>query len=227
MINGEKKKLYPGDLVMIRPDDEHTFTSADSGIILMNLAFSMEEVKFLRSRYFPGSESFFWTTNHLPYLAKLELRIIQRITQRAESSNSFRTTQLYLDSLLLFIFRMVLPEDRMGKKLEMPEWLVNAFHNFNSPIHFEAGVNGFAKLCEKHVDYVSRMVKKYFNKTLSELIRDKRLTFASRQLIITNTPIKLIAKECGYENLGHFYKVFKQVYGQTPSNYRRTNQTVS
>jgi mannose-6-phosphate isomerase-like protein (cupin superfamily) len=31
LVNGREIKLEPGDLVMIRPDDEHTFTSSKKG----------------------------------------------------------------------------------------------------------------------------------------------------------------------------------------------------
>ena len=39
LINGQRVRLQEGDLVMIRPDDEHTFTSNKIGLTLMNSAF--------------------------------------------------------------------------------------------------------------------------------------------------------------------------------------------
>ena len=226
LINGEKKRLKPGDLIMIRPDDEHTFTSSREGVILMNLAFGTETLEFLRGRYFNDSNLFFWTSEKLPYRVKLDMNIIHRISQRAKESMMFRNEKLHLDSLILFIIRMIQSNDKISIDLKMPEWLVKAMHGYNTAKHFDAGIAGFVALCGKNTNHVNRVVKKHLDKTLSDLVKELRLSFASRQLIITNTPIKTICTECGYSSLGHFYQVFKSIYHQTPSQFRRMNQTV-
>src|SRR6202012_4039147 len=51
IINGQKVPLKPGNLVMIRPDDDHTFTSSTAGLTVMNLAFSADILDYLRERY--------------------------------------------------------------------------------------------------------------------------------------------------------------------------------
>lgn len=226
LINGKKKRLEPGDLIMIRPSDEHTFTALKGGVVLMNLAFGVETLEFFKNRYFNQVQSFFWTAGKLPYQVKLDMNIIHRISQRAKESMMFRNERLHLDSLLLFIFRMIQSNEKISMDLQMPEWLVKAIHRYNTPKHFGAGVAGFASLCNKNSNHVNRVVRKHLSKTVSDLVRDLRMSFASRQLIITNTPIKTISNECGYTNLGHFYQVFKSTYYQTPSQFRKMNQTI-
>lgn len=226
LINGQKKRLEPGDLVMMRPDDIHTFTSSREGLTIMNLAFGTETLGFLKERYFESSTTFFWASGKLPYRIKLDIEIIHRISQRAEESMLYRNEKLDLDSLLLFIIRMIRSGEKMSRDMNMPEWLVKAIHKYNAPEYFETGVTGFAALCNKTIDHVNRVVKKYLDKTLSDLVKELRLNFASHQLIMTNVPIKTISRACGYTNLGHFYRTFKSVYHLTPSQFRRINQTV-
>lgn len=226
-INGQAKKLNAGDLIMIRPEDEHTFSSKGAGMILMNVAFPRDTLTYFENRYFKDSTSYFWTKEPIPFRTTLDLDLIQRLSQRTKECVDQRAEMMQLDALLLFIFRAIRRKEEDYKEADMPEWLVRAIRGYNTPDHFKAGANGFAQLCEKNIDYVNRIVKKHLNKTLSELVRDLRLSFASRQLVITSTPIKIISQESGYPNIGHFYSVFKEVYRQTPSNFRKVNQTIN
>ena len=47
---------------------------------------------------------------------------------------------------------------------------------------------------------------------------------AARKLGVTNEPISAIAYELGYEAPSYFTKCFKEVFGVTPQEYRRTSR---
>lgn len=226
LVNGHKIMLEPGHLVMIRPDDQHTFTSARTGVTLMNLAFSLDTLHHLRSRYFAGVDSFFWTRDVVPYHTLLPVSSIRRISQRAEEVLQNRKSSFYLDHLLLFIFRLLIDNDNLSADQKIPAWLSHAIRGFSTPPLFKQGIRGFADLAERNIDHVNRTVQRTLHKTLTDLVTELRMNFASKQLTITNTPIKTICNDCGFTNLGHFYKTFKQVYQQTPSAYRKSSQTI-
>lgn len=226
LVNGHKIMLEPGNLVMIRPDDQHTFTATRGGVTLMNLAFPLETLHHLRSRYFAGVESFFWTRDVVPYQTLLAVSSIRRISQRAEEVLQNRKSSFYLDQLLLFIFRLLLDNDNLSADQKIPAWLNHAIRGYCTPVLFKQGVRGFADLAERNIDHVNRTVQRLLHKTLTDLVTELRMNFASKQLSITNTPIKTICNDCGFTNLGHFYKTFKQVYQQTPSAYRKSSQTI-
>lgn len=50
------------------------------------------------------------------------------------------------------------------------------------------------------------------------------MTHAARKLLVTNEPISAIAYELGYEAPSYFTKCFKEVFGATPQEYRRTSR---
>lgn len=226
LINGRKIQLEPGDLVMIRPTDQHTFNSARGGLTLMNLAFSMETLHHLRNRYFADIDSFFWTKDILPYQTLLPVSSVRIISQRAEEVLQNRKSSFYLDQLLLFIFRLLMDNNNLSADQKAPTWLNHAIRGYATPIMFKQGVRGFADLAERNIDHVNRTVQRTLHKTLTDLVTELRMNFASKQLTITNTPIKTICNDCGFTNLGHFYKTFKQIYQQTPSAYRKSSQTI-
>lgn len=75
-------------------------------------------------------------------------------------------------------------------------------------------------LCPKQV---SRIIKKEYNCSFTELVNEKRLTFACMLLKETNLSIKQIAATVGYEYENYFFKVFKSVYGINPTQFRKDN----
>ena len=227
LINGREIKLEPGDLVMIRPDDQHTFTSSKKGLTIMNLAFSTETLHYLRARYFPDVNYYFWTDEFLPFTKPVDIKLINQISKRAEESFKFRNSLLYLDSLLLFIFRSIAANEDMSVNKQIPIWLHNAMQDFCTPELFKQGYSGFVNICEKNIDHINRTVRKFLNKSLSDLIAELRMSFAAKQLVITKVPIKTICSDCGFNSLGHFYKTFKKIYHLTPFDYRKINQNVA
>lgn len=68
--------------------------------------------------------------------------------------------------------------------------------------------------------YFGNYIKKYTGKTFKELIIQKKMTMACYYLVNTDMPIYQIVEEVGYENLGFFYKKFKDKYDITPQEYR-------
>jgi AraC family transcriptional regulator, dual regulator of chb operon len=225
LINDQQIALNPGHIVMIRPDDKHTFTSR-LGITIMNLAFPLQTLHYLGNRYFSDSHAYFWTRDKLPFQTLVTPSEIRMISKKAGEIWPYRNSLLYLDSFLLFIFRWIAEQKSIHAEGDIPVWLNNAIHNYSSPDLFKRGTAGFAELCQKNVDHVNRVIRKSFDKTLSDLVTELRMNFAARQLSLTNVPIKIICHDCGLTNLGHFYKAFKSIYHQTPAQYRESGQTI-
>ncbi len=73
-------------------------------------------------------------------------------------------------------------------------------------------------LCEKQV---SRVIKKEYNCSFSDLVKKKRLTVASMMLKHTDMTVSEIARKVGFENDNYFYRVFKESFGKTPNEYRK------
>ena len=77
-------------------------------------------------------------------------------------------------------------------------------------------------LCEKQI---SRIIRKGYGCSLSEVVNRRRLAVASMLLRYTNMPIKEIASNVGYEYENYFFTLFKKEYGTTPMQYREKNES--
>lgn len=72
--------------------------------------------------------------------------------------------------------------------------------------------------------YFSRLIKNYFGKSFSDLVRDRRIERATELLVPPDLSMEEIATGVGYADCKQFYKVFKQTYNCTPSVYRSKNR---
>lgn len=225
-INGKNVKLSSGDMIMIRPSDRHTFSSNGKGLTIVNIAFTIETLNYLHTRYFPNSAQFFWTDSPLPFHISIPQRLLKRISTRADDAMKKPRVLLQQDSLLLFIFRHLSFQNFAEEYKDIPEWLLNTIGEFNSPENFSQGIEHFAAMCNRNKDYVNRVVKTTMGKTLIALITDMKLQYAIAQLSMTSMPIKEICVNCGYHNIAHFYKVFANRFNMTPRQYREVNQKI-
>lgn len=71
--------------------------------------------------------------------------------------------------------------------------------------------------------YLSSMFKKETGKTITEYIREKRLSYAVYLLRSTNLQIQTIALHCGMVDVQYFSKLFKKHTGKTPTEFRTEN----
>ena len=76
-------------------------------------------------------------------------------------------------------------------------------------------------LCPKQV---SRIIRKEYGCSLSELVNRRKLTIACMLLKHTNLSIVQIATTVGYEYENYFFTLFKKMYGVSPAQYREENK---
>jgi AraC-like DNA-binding protein len=82
-----------------------------------------------------------------------------------------------------------------------------------------------AKNLHFHENYLSRMIKKSTNYNFSELLCQVRLNEAAKLLLHTDLKISEIADSIGYSKPNYFYKLFKEHYGITPTEYKSARRT--
>ena len=68
--------------------------------------------------------------------------------------------------------------------------------------------------------YISKLFKEETGQTFISYVRELRLSYAKRELIETDRPIKDIIADSGYIDAASFSRTFKAQEGTTPSEYR-------
>lgn len=80
----------------------------------------------------------------------------------------------------------------------------------------------YAELLTVSTKSLGRLTKDYFNKTLTDLISERIIIEAKRELYLTNKSVKEIAFELGYEDPYYFSRFFKKNAQVSPQVYRET-----
>lgn len=82
------------------------------------------------------------------------------------------------------------------------------------------GASQYAELLHITPKALARMVKHHFNRTLTDMIADRIIAEAKRELYLTPKPVKAIAQELGFADGYHFSRFFKNKTAVSPALYR-------
>lgn len=91
-------------------------------------------------------------------------------------------------------------------------------------IHFKTkhSASDYADLLNITPKALAKITKNHFNKTLTNLIAERIIIEAKRELYLTNKPVKEIAFELGYDDEHYFSRFFKTNADISPQMYRNT-----
>lgn len=130
----------------------------------------------------------------------------------------------YLKILLIYASRIKVDLRNIegNKDSIMPEKLIELQSAIEKNFTSMHNAAAYAKLISLSQSALNRACKDYFNKTLSDLISERIVLEAKRELYLTVKPVKVIAYELGFDDEFHFSRYFKRNIGISPKNFRDT-----
>jgi AraC family cel operon transcriptional repressor len=224
LVNGERRPLARGDVVLMRPDDVHTFRTTDpEGLTQVNVAFGRDTLEFLHDRYFAGG-NWPWRGDELPAAYRFRHGELGWSGELAGLLFAGPTTLLVLERFLLSLLQQ-LGSSRLRPGL--PVWLDDALDRLaGDPKALARGVPALAALAGRSREHVNRVARRGCARTATELVQEVRLDRAAADLRLTDFPISRIAADCGMPNLSHFHRLFRARFATTPRRYRLHHQAL-
>lgn len=113
-----------------------------------------------------------------------------------------------------------------GKKNVIPSKISNAIHYIQTNLQQEISVTDLAARASQNADYFSRIFTDHMGERPLAYIQSKRIERAQYLITTTELSFTQIAEQAGFESLSYFSRLFKQVTGQTPSEYKRKSREV-
>ncbi len=91
-------------------------------------------------------------------------------------------------------------------------------------LHFKSkhSASDYSELLNISSKALAKITKKHFNKTLTDIISERIIIEAKRELYLTNKAVKEIAYELGYDDEHYFSRFFKNNADVSPQMYRET-----
>lgn len=144
---------------------------------------------------------------------------------RAEFYSLDNESLLVIEGLVL---ELIAETSRSRKKLPVgkpPLWLQQAkeflYEQFSQPISLSL----VAKSVGVHPVYLANSFRRYYQISVGEYLRYRRIEFACNRLIESIDSLAEIALAAGFSNQSHFTRTFKRMTGMSPAKYKAVRHT--
>lgn len=132
----------------------------------------------------------------------------------------------YLKIILINCSRLKTEQQPKVKKavagLKEPFILQNLRQSIEKNFRNRYSASDYANQLNISVKALAKVTKAYFNKTITEVISERIIIEAKRELYLSNKTIKEIAYELGYADEYYFSRFFKVNTDVSPQMYRET-----
>ncbi len=98
------------------------------------------------------------------------------------------------------------------------EGLMSLEKVYHEPAYSRADL---ARECGVSEASLSRVINLHFGKTFPQLMNEHRISDAKRMLLETDASVRTVAGEVGFNSLATFNRVFKELTGVTPGQFRQ------
>lgn len=86
---------------------------------------------------------------------------------------------------------------------------------------YNLALEDFAKLTHRSLSAFKRDFRKYYNQSPGKWLLQKRLEYSAVLLKNPGLNVSQVALDCGFEDLSHFSRAFKDRFGTSPAHYRK------
>ena len=197
---GTEYALGPNDILLIEPGVRHFGykTSTDTVFFWMHWNSDTKILKNING-----------TTLQNPYHIVLYFR---QLIEAQVMSKPIETRD-YLTRLILIEIDINTQQPKTNTVAEKIKVWIQA--NSNSPITTTEIANYFGY----NADYVNRVFKKSFQKSVKQYIDEERIRYIKMLMINQNIPLKKVATRAGFSDYKYFLKFFKYHEGITPTEF--------
>lgn len=239
IVNGTGKRyvgtnmqnFYPGDFVLLGANVPHCWKSDKmkrkqtcSSIVIQFLPnflgdvfFEKPELKTVFQLLQKSNSGLRFITNIDVYKTKMEGLL--------QEQDSCKRLLLFLDLLyqLSLIKKYTLLDKQKqhtllsnGEQQRIQIVMSYIIENFKK----EVSLSDAAKTINMTPQSFCKYFKRLTRKTFIETVTDYRIDFAAQQLVQTEFPISQIGYGCGFNDISHFHKTFKERMNSSPLQYR-------
>ena len=235
---------------IVRHGSKKWILSGDHGILVKRGAFHQELphdysgwevlVLYLKDDYLKNIFEEFRPHFALGNLPNLDVEMLQEFTINEKIRNSYKSLlpyfsnpQLLPDSIFEGKFKELLfnilvhPANKqilayvnqLVGNYVIPIWEV-----MESNYYYDLKISEFAEIANRSISTFRRDFEEYYHTTPGKWLTARRLERAVLFLTTSDKSISDITFECGFKNISHFSKIFKEKFNLAPTKYRMLNK---
>lgn len=240
IVEATKYHLYPGDLLVIYPNEPHRVGLLENFCKYSVLQF----LPTLLNSNVPTVNEYAYTllilqknynyNNYIP-ASKLSHINIGSIIEKlrcefSECSFGYELAmRAYITELMLHLIRLWKKEH-----FKISKCLLNEKHNailqkaiiYIEDNYQDIGEEKLAKSIGVSTSHLSRLFKSELNTSFSSFVNSVKLKEAEKMLLTTTLNITEISLTSGFDTTAYFIKLFKNKHGVTPLQYRKAAEKI-
>ncbi|MCM1026822.1 MAG: AraC family transcriptional regulator [Roseburia sp.] len=233
-VGGESFHISPGDIFFIPPGELHALKAPETG---SRFVFMFDLSAFTRFKGFAGLQPILSSPIHMtratyPNIYDDVYQILVQMRNEYFAKNEFAELTIYslllnmlvklgvnhLESIDLFPNMRVYKQKEYVDKFNSVMDYIDTHYTENLNLEEIASTFGFSKY------HFSRLFKQYTNYTFCNYLSHRRIKIAEELLALPGLSVTEVALQAGFPSISTFNRVFRQVKGCSPSEYREKNQ---
>lgn len=238
MINLENYIAKKGDIIIVKPQDLHSFSRINHDTIDWNsIIFNLE---ILKSSITDGClikylAPILNNEHELPCIIKNNslghkeiLNCLRNILCIFSEKNI--AFELELKSQLFHLIALFYKFNLINKNTSKKELSLDVTYKMKTILNFikehyaeNISIQALAELINFSEYHFMKFFKKHIGITTIEYINNYRLEMAANKLTSTNNSIMEISMDVGFSSVSYFNKLFKNKYNLTPKEFRKIN----
>ena len=208
LVNEKEYTLRSNSCMLICPGDRHMLLRQSDKIKLVIFSVHAREMNTFANAFCIDSDEI------KLFSANFDLRQ-SRIMYDFFLSDDLREYKLLLSNLIKIYM------DASDRINIVPESLRLAMKEMLRVENLHKGISRFSEISGYSPSQLGRLMKKYYNITAYEYVKNTRLETAYNLLVSTKIHPEEISESLGYSSFSHFNKIFTQKYGVTPAKVRK------
>lgn len=220
----QKELVTEGTVMFLAPHHRHRFRRHKrDDCCMINVAISPKTLDAIGMLY--GKEIFEKIYWQAPGPRRIQLGVLEKenLIRRLPGEELPKERQRFLlRSIVVELFGRLMGNDEEGQSFAMPAWMDKLCARMREKDNFVRGVEAMHVLANRAPEHICRCFRKYLNLTPTEFLNSLRLEHATNVLRQTEDKIASVAHQCGFQSLRYFFQKFRQAYGMSPAEYRKT-----
>lgn len=228
-INGVTYTIKKGHVLLLRPEDQHHFSSQVSHTH-RDVYVLPEKMKAIADCISPSLYEklanqplavFFKVSDYQLQTLEGKLNYFNAASNYSKLSLELAHTNVVTELLSLW------QQSFDDKKSDYPEWLNLLFHRLNTEDYLLRPLSEIIASTNYSYGYVCRQFKKYTGTTLNEYVSKEKFAYAVALLQNREARIADVAEKLNYGSPSNFIIAFKKRCGLTPAQWRKKKPPIS
>lgn len=223
-IDDVKYVLKDGNFILVNANKSHSISVSEE---LLGARFVIDF--HLLAEYMGSMQLMFWCNTAADKndayrdVRKLLDQILDRYFEK-DDKGALYLNALYFQTLYLLTTNFMVKADDVRLNLENSQdrIRVQQIQNYiQANYQSQISLNDLADKLYLSNAYLSKYVKKHLGLTFLEYLNNVRLFHAVDEMLYTNKNITRIAMDNGFPTSAAFTKAFRDIHGESPSEYRK------